>query len=193
MNKVIFVLLFLFYPLVLSAQLFTSEHNTESGQAELNSFPVDCEGNCFFMMFLEVRLMDFESEKESGAMYRVWNKERTEFVMFGISANKQARQPEIKVISSQLSTPKVIGSSKLESFEGFPFEWTDKSYKIQNLRSVPKGEHSAIQASDISYSDSLPFKPYTVEYLFLGVSLKQYLDATNQNINPQWKKLVNGS
>ncbi|MDK2764526.1 MAG: hypothetical protein KYX63_11120 [Alteromonas macleodii] len=64
--------------------LFSSEHDTPAGKAELNSFLVLCDDDCYFTMFLQVQRLDFESSSESGAMYRVWNENRDRYILFGI-------------------------------------------------------------------------------------------------------------
>jgi len=177
----------------IAQHLFPSDHSTANGQAELNSFPVHCSNDCYFTMFLEVKKLDFESESESGAMYRVWNKERDKFILFGIDANKRRGEPQISIVSSENSKKMILGSSSLGLFEGFRFEWKDGYFHLKNLRNVKREGYSILQESGISYHGKLDFEPHSIEYLFLGVDVKQYVDATSQNINSKLKSLVNGS
>lgn len=188
MKKLLFILYFVAHAAV-AQTLFPSEHDTPAGQAELNSFLVFCDDDCFFTMFLEVKRLDFESSNESGAMYRVWNENRDKFILFGIDANKTENEPQITIVSSKDGKKHVLGTSKLGEFEGFRFEWKDGAFELKNLRSVPYENYSRIEESGLGFKGDLDFKPHSIEYLFLGAKLTQFLDATSQNINPEWKKI----
>ncbi len=192
MKKLLFI--FCLAAQVAGAQtLYPSEHDTPPGQAELNSFLVHCDDGCFFTMFLKIKSLDFESSNESGAMYRVWNANRDKFVLFGIDANKVKKEPQITIVSSTDGTKHILGTSELGEFEGFRFEWKDGFFELKNLRSVPYEGYSRIEESGLEFKGDLDFKPHSIEYLFLGAKLTQYLDATSQNINPEWKKVGSGS
>jgi hypothetical protein len=193
MRILIFILLFGVSESVFSSYLISSEHSTKNGQAELNSFGVDCKDDCYFTMFLEVTKLDFDSEFESGAMYRVWNESRTEYILFGIDANKKTKSPQITITSSTGKPKVVLGKSELGAFEGFVFKWKEGRFSLSNLRRVKMDGYSQVKESDISFEGKLSFSPYSVEYLFLGVDVKQYIDASSQNINQELKRLVNGT
>lgn len=173
--------------------LYPSEHDTPAGQAELNSFLVHCDDDCFFTMFLEVKSLDFESSNESGAMYRVWNEARDEYILFGIDANKEKKEPQLTIVSSKDGKKHILGTSELGAFEGFRFEWKDGTFMLKSLRSVSYEGYSRIEESGLEFEGKLDFKPHSIEYLFLGAKLTQYVDASSQNINPEWKKIASGS
>jgi len=168
-----------------SQHLFSSQHSTPSGNAEMNSFLVNCEDDCFFTMFLEVTKLDFESPAESGAMFRVWDETRTKYVLFGIKANKQTKTPQITIVSSNGEPEKALGSSELGAFEGFQFKWKDGNFRLNILRRLKMEGYSQIKESDIFFEDKLVFNPQSVEYLFLGADVTQYIDASSQNINSE--------
>lgn len=188
MKKLLFILCFATYAAA-AQTLFPSEHDTPAGQAELNSFLVFCEDDCFFTMFLDVKRLDFESSNESGAMYRVWNEKRDKFILFGIDANKTENEPQITIVSSKDGKKHILGTSKLGEFEGFRFEWKKGAFELKNLRRVPYESYSRIEESGLGFKGDLDFKPHSIEYLFLGAKLTQFVDATSQNINPEWKKI----
>ena len=173
--------------------LYPSEHDTPSGQAELNSFLIFCENDCFFTMFLKIHRLDFESSSESGAMYRIWNESRDQFILFGIDANKKTQEAQITLTSSKDNEKHILSSSKIGAFEGFRFEWKDEVFELKNLRDVPKEGYTRIEESGIAFKGALNFKPHSIEYLFLGVQVTQYVDTTSQNINPEWKNTGSGS
>ena len=189
-----FILIFFLIAHTVEAQtLYPSEHDTPAGKAELNSFLVYCDDDCYFTMFLKVQRLDFESSNESGAMYRVWNENRDQYILFGIDANKTKKEPQITIVSSKDGKKHILGTSELEAFEGFRFEWKDGFYELKNLRSVPYENYSKIEESGLGFKGDLDFKPHSIEYLFLGAKLTQFVDATSQNINPEWKKVGSGS
>lgn len=173
--------------------LYPSEHDTPAGKAEINSFMVHCEDDCFFTMFLKVQRLDFESPNESGAMYRVWNKSRDEFVLFGIDANKDKKEPQLSIFSSINGKKHILGFSKLGELEGFRFEWNAGIFELRNFRRVSHEGYSQIEESGLTFKGDLGFEPYSIEYLFLGAKLTQYVDTTSQNINPEWKNTGSGS
>lgn len=193
MRIVIIIFLASFCTNALSSYLISSEHSTKNGQAELNSFGVNCEDDCYFTMFLEVTKLDFGSEYESGAMYRVWNESRTEYILFGIDANKETMSPQITIVSSNGEPKKVLGKSELGAFEGFVFRWKEGQFSLNNLRFAKMDGYSQLKESDISFEGELLFAPYSIEYLFLGVDVKQSIDVSSQNINSEWKQMINGS
>ena len=176
--------------------LYSSQHSTPIGQAELNSFPIDCENDCFFTMFLDVSNLDFESAGESGAMLRVWNKDRSKYFLYGVRANKKNNEPEIVFIDGSgrdnFETIQ-LGTSKLNVWEGFRFSWKDKVFTVDNLRNYKKDGYSKLEESGISHEGALTFKPFSIEYLFLGVDLEFHVDIASQNINKQWSDLANGN
>jgi len=191
-KKLLFIIYFATQA-VIAQTLFPSVHETPAGQAELNSFLVFCDNNCFFTMFLKVEGLDFESSNESGAMYRVWNENRDKFILFGIDANKAIKEPQITIVSSKDGKKHILGPSKLATFEGFKFEWKNGTFEIMNLRSVPYDGYAKIEQSGLEFKGKLDFKPHSIEYLFLGTKLTQYIDVMSQNINPEWKKVGSGS
>ena len=173
--------------------LFSSEHDTPAGKAELNSFLVHCDDDCYFTMFLQVQRLDFESSSESGAMYRVWNENRDRYILFGIDANKDKKEAQIAIVSSKDGEKHILGASELGAFEGFRFEWKGLSYELKNLRSVPYENYSKIEDSGLGFKGELDFEPHSIEYLFLGTKVTQFVDATSQNINPELKIIGSGS
>jgi hypothetical protein len=192
--KTFFVIFFLVFSMdAFSQHLFSSQHSIPSGNAEMNSFEVNCEDDCYFTMFLEVSKLDFESPAESGAMFRVWDETREKYVLFGIKANKQMMTPQITIISSSGEPEKVLGSSELGAFEGFHFKWKDGKFRLNILRRVKMDGYSQIKESPLFFEGKLAFHPRAVEYLFLGADVTQYIDASSQNINPEWTRMVNGS
>ncbi|MFW8591852.1 hypothetical protein ACOI22_13675 [Glaciecola sp. 2405UD65-10] len=176
-----------------SQHLFSSKHSTPSGNAEMNSFMVNCEDDCYFTVFLEVTKLDFESPAESGAMFRVWDETRTKYVLFGIKANKETMTPQITIVSSNSESEKALVPSELGAFEGFQFKWKGGKFRLNILRRVKMNGYSQIKESDIFFEDKLFFNPRSVEYLFLGADLTQHIDASSQNINSEWTRMVNGS
>ena len=78
---------------------------------------------------------------------------------------------------------KVIGKTTLE-----PRTCSKRnSMKMRELISWSKC--SRIEESGLGFKGDLDFKPHSIEYLFLGAKLTQFVDATSQNINPEWKKI----
>jgi len=45
----------------------------------------------------------------------------------------------------------------------------------------------------LGFKGELDFEPHSIEYLFLGTKVTQFVDATSQNINPEWKNIGSGS
>jgi hypothetical protein len=197
MHKFI-VFLFLILPLCAFSKsvLIQSNHSTPDGQAELRSFGIDCDNSCFFTIHLTVNKLDFDSSAESGAMYRVWNEDRTASILYGVNANKKTKKPEVVVLYTGDNIEDkqfILGTSKLGNWEGFRFHWADGDFDISVLRNEKKENYTILKESLLSHEDSLFFKPHSVEYLFLGVDVDHYLDIGEQNINQEWTKVANGN
>jgi hypothetical protein len=190
------VFLFLIFPFFVFSKsvLIQSKHSTPEGQAELRSFGVDCLNSCYFTIHLIVNKLDFESSAESGAMYRVWNENRTASILYGVKANKKTKKPEVVVsYSGDKNKNFVLGTSTLGDWEGFRFHWADGDFDISVLRNEKKVGYSILKESLLSHEDNLFFKPHSIEYLFLGVDVTNYLDIGEQNINQDWTKVANGN
>jgi hypothetical protein len=87
----------------------------------------------------------------------------------------------------------VLGTSTLGDWEGFRFHWADGDFDISVLRNEKKVGYSILKESLLSHEDNLFFKPHSIEYLFLGVDVTNYLDIGEQNINQDWTKVANGN
>jgi hypothetical protein len=192
------IFLFLIFPFFVFSKsvLIPSNHSTPAGQAELRSFGIDCINGCYFTIHLTVNKLDFDSSAESGAMYRVWNENRTASILYGVNANKKSKKPEVVVSyygDNNGNKKFVLGTSKLGDWEGFRFHWADGDFDISVLRNEKKENYSILKESLLSHEDNLFFKPHSIEYLFLGVDVTHYLDIGEQNINQEWTKVANGN
>ncbi|MDO6842150.1 hypothetical protein Q4602_21980 [Paraglaciecola chathamensis] len=191
----VFLLIFPIYAFSKSV-LIHSDHTTPAGQAEIRSFTIDCINSCYFTIHLIVNKLDFDTSAESGAMYRVWNENKTASILYGVNANKTTQKPEVVVLytGDNVENKKfTLGASKLGDWEGFRFHWTDVDFEISVLRKEKKETYTILKESLLSHEDNLFFKPYSIEYLFLGVDVDHYLDIGEQNINQEWTKVANGN
>ncbi|MCO7191247.1 MULTISPECIES: hypothetical protein [unclassified Pseudoalteromonas] len=178
------------------SMLISSVHSLKPGQAEILPFSINCINECFFSFHLVVSKFDMDSSAESGAMYRLWNKEKTAGILLGLAVNKKSKTPEITVQyfgEGSANKKVVLGGSKIEEWEGFKVSWNESIFNITNMRVKKYKGYSQLKESGISHKDKLFFKPHSMEYLFLGVDLKHYLDIGEQNINEDWRYSVSGN
>jgi hypothetical protein len=176
--------------------LIDSKHSVPSGQVEMRPLQIQCKNNCYLTTHLVAKKFDETSKWNSSAMYVFASASGNEGIRYGIKLNKKSLIPEIVVeyfYSNKESESFVLSESTLGSWEGFKLSWGNGKYQITLLRQEKHEEYSILRDSGIEHSGNVFFEPETLNYMFIGVDVLQYLDIGEQNVNQEWLKIANSN
>ena len=184
-----------------SQVLVKSEHSIKAGLAEMNQFPKTCIEDCSFILYLDVSKLHFDEMTESGAYIMILGREHEDFFSFGVQANNKTQKPQLVVIDKTEGPDKepiVLAASQLNSWEGFEVSWSEKTLKLENIRSVQKVGYdntlySSLEKSGLVYKAELSYEPLGFGYMFMGVDVDLWIDVKSQTYNSHWLEMHGGN